>query len=255
MVDKSAFEVIKPISQGEAQRKFAQILSKAVYNNEAVRSFIHRESLKKFDNAYHVLYGKVKNMEVEAGVTFKQALDVYAEDVNTLDQIEKSAPLINIHIPDMAYLGGFSAEEWDISDNHVGVVPDLGNESNTVFGNGDSVYALLSTEVPTNPLLVVKNNTRVVLRSPATKSSEAVYDFVDDCYNPAYNTTSTKSKYYHEKYRADTVGYDMGFEPYLYLSTDVIDQRLIDAYNEKHPVLYPREYLYYDSGHFHKNVK
>ncbi|QZT39052.1 hypothetical protein K5X82_09160 [Halosquirtibacter xylanolyticus] len=59
-VDASAFEILPTISQGEAQSKFAKILSKAVYNDETVRGFIQRESLKQFDNDYDILYGKVK---------------------------------------------------------------------------------------------------------------------------------------------------------------------------------------------------
>ncbi|MDC1105343.1 hypothetical protein OAT16_01480 [Prolixibacteraceae bacterium] len=138
-VNASAFEILPTISQSEAQTKFAKILSKAVYNDETVRSFIQKEALKQFDCDYDILYGKVKNQEVKEGLTFKQALDVYAEDVNTLDQIEKSAPLINILLPNLEFVGGMSAEKWDILDNNIGVIPDIGNLSNSVFSNGDSV--------------------------------------------------------------------------------------------------------------------
>lgn len=187
-VSPNSFEIIKPISKDKAQKKFAQILSKAVYNDEAVRRFIHKEALKQFDRDYDILYGKVKNMEVKKGVSFKDALDVYAENDQTLDQIEKSAPLINILLPDLEFVGGMSAKKWDILENHIGVIPDLGNTNNTVYGNGDSICYVPKDEIPAYPILVVKDNERMKLKVAATKSSEAVYEFIDQIYNKKNET-------------------------------------------------------------------
>ncbi|QZT38820.1 hypothetical protein K5X82_07930 [Halosquirtibacter xylanolyticus] len=249
-VDASAFEILPTISQSEAQTKFAQILSKAVYNDEAVRSFIQKEALKQFDCDYDILYGKVKNQEVKEGITFKQALDVYAEDVNSLDQIEKSAPLINILLPNLEFVGGMSAEKWNISDNNIGVIPDIGNLSNSVFSNGDSVSYIPHKEIPIFPVLIVKNSDRVILKSPATKSSEARYDFKYGQFDPTLNT-STKSRVWVEPTYKDNKHWT-AYNPYFYLEESDIDPRLIKAYNENVDGLSHREYMYYNLDKDHR---
>ncbi|QZT36175.1 hypothetical protein K5X82_12890 [Halosquirtibacter xylanolyticus] len=238
-VDVSAFEILPTISQGEAQTKFAKILSKAVYNDEAVRSFIQREALKQFDCDYDILYGKVKNQEVKDGITFKQALDVYAEDANTLDQIEKSAPLINILLPDLEFAGGLSAEKWDISNNRIGVASEVGSIENTVYGNGEEVYYIGKNEIPKFPLLVVKTNERMVVKIPATKSSEAKYEFAENIYNPNYSNPKSKK---WEEWRERTIS--KGGDTINYLKRSLIYPDIITGYHRNNSVC-QRDYAYY----------
>lgn len=251
-VDEHTFEMLQTIPDSEAQLKFAKILSKAVYDDEDIRSFIQKEALKQFDCDYDILYGKVKNKEVKDGLTFKQALDAYAENENTLDQIEKSAPLINILLPDLEFVGGMSAKKWDISNNCIGVVPDLGNKNNTVFTNGDSVSYIPHNEFPVFPLLVIKNSERMVLRSPMTKSSEAQYDFKYNQYNPSLNR-KTKREWTEPTNQANK-SWTL-YDEYLYLSEDRIEKELIKAYNENDNQLCQREYLYYNLDKQHRFFK
>ncbi|QZT35624.1 hypothetical protein K5X82_09840 [Halosquirtibacter xylanolyticus] len=251
-VDASAFEILPTISHSEAQTKFAQILSKAVYNDEAVRSFIQKEALKQFDCDYDILYGKVKNQEVKEGITFKQALDVYAEDVNSLDQIEKSAPLINILFPNLESFGGMNAEKWDISDQYIGIVTDLGNPNNTVLSNGDSVSYIPSNEIPMFPLLIVKNSERMEVKTPATKSSQAIYSFKYDQFNPAYYNTKTKSRAWIEPTNMANKHWTT-YGKYLYVEESEIDPRIIKAYNENDNNLCQREYIYYNLDKNHRS--
>lgn len=235
--DEHTFEMIQSIPSSEAQLKFAKILSKAVYDDEDIRSFIQKEALKQFDCDYDILYGKVKNKEVKAGLTFKQALDAYAENENTLDQIEKSAPLINILLPDLEFVGGLSAKKWDISNNRIGVVPDLGNSNNTVYGNGDSIYAIGKSEIPKFPMLVVKTNERVIVKLPATKSSEAEYEFSDEVFNP---NNKPKSKNY---WRTEELL--VKDDCSIYLHSSKIYPPILKSLDDKYGIC-QRDYAYFD---------
>lgn len=46
-------EVVK-LSNQDAQKSFAKLLSKAVYNSADIRSFLKKEALEQFDNDYDV---------------------------------------------------------------------------------------------------------------------------------------------------------------------------------------------------------
>ncbi len=64
--------VADKISSQEAQKKFAKVLSKAISDNSALRSFIKEESLKQFDNDYDVFYPFVKHKIVSGKQTFRE---------------------------------------------------------------------------------------------------------------------------------------------------------------------------------------
>ena len=59
------------MTEAEAQQEFAVALSKAVAENEQLRTFIRDEALSQFDKDYDVFYPFVKNQTVSDGLTFR----------------------------------------------------------------------------------------------------------------------------------------------------------------------------------------
>ena len=62
-----------------AKQEFAVILSKAVYENEALREFLKSEALTQFDKDYDVFYPWTKNELVTDGQSFRDILLRYDE--------------------------------------------------------------------------------------------------------------------------------------------------------------------------------
>lgn len=79
-----------------AKKEFAKILSKAVYNEPSLRTFIKTEALKQFDRDYDVFYPAVKDKIVIDGLSFHDLLLKYCENPEVLETIEKKLPLLNL---------------------------------------------------------------------------------------------------------------------------------------------------------------
>lgn len=184
------------MAEDDAQQAFAKILSKAVYNDLNVREFIKSEAIRQFDNDYDILYAFVKDKEVASGYTFRDALLNYCEDENVLISIEQSLPLLNILVPDLTFISSFKADNWDLSDEEVPVSYDKDHNSGVLFVNGDSITYLEPNEIPDFPVLVVKNNERMVASATtrADGTSTYSYEFFDDAFNGSLRN-NTRAEY------------------------------------------------------------
>lgn len=155
--------VTQTMTEAQAQRAFAKVLSKAVYNSKDIRDFIKNEAQKQFDNNYDVLYGLVKDQQLPSGETFGEAIAKYGETSKTeLEAISKKFPLLSILVPDASVIEeGFTNEKWDTSDPEVGVSYEMDGGSGVVFSEGDSVMTIEHDEIPGFPVLVVRGDKRV----------------------------------------------------------------------------------------------
>lgn len=220
----------------EAQKDFAKLLSKAVYNDINIRRFLKDEGVRQFDRDYDVFYPLVKDKIVSNDKTFREVLLSYCEDETELSKIENTLPLLNILIPDLTFVSDFNADTWDISDNEVPVSYTLKGTGNVLYANGDSVVTLKSGEIPGFPVLVVKNNERMKVAGQKSRSGEVNYEFVDD----VFKAESLQSRGNH---------YDQNVEPdetENYLKPSELDPKLIQAWNEKVPNACQRDYIYYN---------
>ena len=164
------------------EKEFAIILSKAVHENKDLRLFLKNESLKQFDYDYDVFYPNTKDKYVAGTKTFREVLLDYCESESQLNRIEGELPLLNILLPDMAWIDPdlFSAKSWDVENDNVMVTYREGNKEREFIENGNRLFVLGDGELPGGPILVVKNNERLKC-SPSTRSVElGEYEFVAD---------------------------------------------------------------------------
>ena len=98
---------ISTLPENQAQKQFAQILSKAVSQNEQMREFLKKEALKQFDKDYDVFYPYIKDQKIDGNSTFRDIL-ISNSSKNKIEQIESSIPLLTIMIPDLSSFDAFS---------------------------------------------------------------------------------------------------------------------------------------------------
>lgn len=182
-----------PLDKVNAQKEFAKILSKSVYENEALRQFIKDESIKQFDNDYDIFYPLVKNMEVYSGTTFRDILLTYCNSEEELSQIETKLPLLNIYVPDLLLFEEINAHNWDVKDEEVPVAVENQDSGSTLFLNGDTIQGLANNEIPNFHFLLIKNNERIcqtnMTRSITDNTVIPGYEFIDDAFNKAKSRT------------------------------------------------------------------
>ena len=179
-VPVSSYEELVTIDEQTAMRNFAAILSKAVSSDKELRVFLKQEALKEFDRDFDVFYPYVKNEVVHDGMTFRELLLNFSETPSNLELIERSLPKLTILVPDFSWIDPrcFSVKKWDTSIEEVGVGYADQNASHPVFCNGEIKGELPLGAFPDFPVLIVKSNERMIVKTPATRASEARYDFI-----------------------------------------------------------------------------
>ena len=164
---------------------FSSLLSKAMSNSPELRSFIKKEALKMIDNDYDVFYPIVKNEIVTNNKSFRDILKQYDTE-NRLDKLEQDYPLLTILIPELP--SGFNAETWECESEIPLITSRLRKNENSFFLNGNLELELAAEVIPGFPVLVVKNNERIVLNGSQTRSDDPLslnsrYSFIDDAFN------------------------------------------------------------------------
>lgn len=219
-----------------AQESFSKILSKAVSENQDLRSFIHTVALQQFDNDYDVFYPFVKDRIVSQSRSFRDILLEYTDET-TLVSIEKALPKLNILVPDWSWLGAFSVHSWDPSDD-VAVSFDKPDGYIGVYHQGEYLGELPDSSFPDFPVLIIKENERMKY-SPGTRGADGHYDFVDDVFNNAL----TRVEHQH---------YDIQIDGTPDVSNFVADSdvnyrvKKAFAYFSGEQSIYQRDYLYYN---------
>lgn len=238
------------ISETDAQKSFAKILSIAVAKNEALRTFLKSEAEKQYDKDYDVFYPFVKDKTVTDGKTLRDILVSYSSE-NEIATIEKKLPLLTVMIPDLASFGAFSINKWDTSDEQVAVTYAKDNDNSVFYAEGDSLLSLPKGDLPNFPFMVVKSNERMkVVDKEATRSGGYAdmdankYDFVDSAFD---GTKSCETRAKLSNYDEDNTETAPEDKPYL-KEADGLDKRCITAYDNHYidKYLIDREYVYYD---------
>ncbi len=154
--------------------------------------------MKQFDNDYDMLFQVVKKRQLRPGLGFADHLSSFGLSQNMLDRLEMELPLLTIMVP---MLKNFSAETWDIATEIplVAVINDGFSEKVRTpvpaFDNLGNMQQLKSNVPPSMPVIVVKENERVLVQpkvntGPRADNSNYIYGnknqdfyFASDSYN------------------------------------------------------------------------
>lgn len=155
--------------QDKLKLEFGRAFALALKDKQELRAIIKEEALKKFNKDYDVMYHLVKNRTLgSSNHTVRSLLVNYFEDENQLIKIENQLPLLTIFVPELPE-DSFSAEKWDTSDPDqtpvVGIRLDGINEVPMIDAVNDYEYLLEADLIPGYPVVVIKNNERLVVNT------------------------------------------------------------------------------------------
>lgn len=195
--DKSgpSFSSVVEKTNTEIKKEFGAALAKVLAESTPVRELIKKEALKKIDYDYDVLYLLIKDDVLSDSTTLEGLLLEYL-DCNFLKLIENKIPNLTIFVPELPN-NSFSAELWDVEAD----IPDVGirtfdQDGVPAYSAQKGEYIINSFEVPEYPIVVIKENERIIAENMATKSlgvhgeslkkrssSNLTLAFIDDEFN------------------------------------------------------------------------
>lgn len=186
----------------EIKKEFGVALAKVLAESAPVRELIKKEALRKIDYDYDVLYLMVKDEMLNDNTTIEGLLSKYL-DQDFFKQIEDRIPNLTIFVPELPD-NSFSAELWDPKVD----IPDVGVrvfdiEGTPAYNLQKGEYIIGATEVPQYPIVVIKENERVIAGNMITKSlgeygamlkaqsnSNIAFVFLDDVFNNSNNSST-----------------------------------------------------------------
>jgi hypothetical protein len=140
---------------------FAKTLAKAVQAEPALRNFIKAEATKQFDRDYDILFQAVKDTRIE-GHTIQEILAQYADDPEAFETACEKLPLLTIFMPTLP--NGFSADNWNTgTDVPLVALKQQANADMSFYDAKGNEQKVPGKYIPGFPVLVVKNNERVVV--------------------------------------------------------------------------------------------
>lgn len=244
-----------------AQKEFAKILSSALNEEPDLRAFLKNEALKEFDMDYDVFYPYTKDVVVSGNRTFKDILISHSEDPSSLDRIEAVIPKLTILVPDWSWVDkdGFSVKTWDTYSKEVFVGISDDSSDHVIFLNGEEAGTVSAGTIPCSPVVIIKSNERMRVVSPATRGSEATFDFVYDVYDGRNKLPETRVHYTQINWNYDKSG-ESDFASASELPSIVKTAAEQFSYNNNKVA--QRDYIYYrmsksntDKGHLDQTIK
>lgn len=209
------------------QVKFAKALAQAIDENVDLRTFLKLKANERFDNDTEILYQVIKN-ETIGGISIQDILLKYIDSEATLERIDKELPLLTILVPE---LPNFNIDTWNDLEQipMIAVKTDEKNERIPLINKcGEEIY-ISKDLIPAFPVLVVKQNERVMLNEIGSNKSVDLrtsdnlisFSFLDDAFNGTKSFNNTEKSVYFTN----------------------TEQRNIDAYNMG--IAWHRDYIYY----------
>lgn len=182
-------------SEAPSLESFSLLLSKAVSNSSELRSLIKEEALKQIDHDYDVFYPIIKDKIVVDNKTVRDILKQY-DNNKILDEIEQIYPLLTILVPQLP--SGFNAASWDCQNDIPFITARLGKSQNTFYKDGELEAEIDANAIPGFPVLVVKNNERIVKNSSSSRnvgmpSLNSEYAFLDEAFDNVTPQVKTRN--------------------------------------------------------------
>lgn len=254
----------------QLKSEFAKALAIVLDEHQEARSFIKNEALKKFDHDYDVLYDLIKDEKLNCGLTLEEMLSKHMS-AEKLTQVKEQIPTLTIFVPELPE-NSFSAEIWETDNDapFVGVRVRYDNNVPMYDAMGNKTI-LPADRIPTYPVLIIKENERVVASNEASSLGimsrsiggqkfafiDSVFDNVSQrIYQGTLVTTTDNITGVYEKTTTDSRGN---------VHKTVVPESLrkildaYDVYNGRNG--WQRDYIYYNltptrtQGPFHYNIK
>jgi hypothetical protein len=187
----------------EIKKEFGAALAKVLAESTPVRELIKKEALKKIDYDYDVLYLMVKDEVLSDNTTLEGLLSKYLNK-EFFHLIENQISNLTIFVPELPD-DSFSAELWDVKTD----IPDVAirifdQEGIPAYNIRKGEYIIDAVEVPRYPIVVIKENERIVGGNVHVKSSggqggiiktrsnsDVAFSFIDDAFNNLDNKKNT----------------------------------------------------------------
>lgn len=188
---------IEPIEKDSAMTKFAQILSKASFEDKDVREFLKNEASKRFDGHTDILYSEVKEVNIN-GKSFQDILASYSS-LEEMLCIDKSVPLLNIYLPEITALD-VTLDNMDCNDAEIPVAIYKDNGMN-LFLNGKFEITIPKGELPAFHSFVINENERVSIKNDEA-GHYIGYEVDPSVVSPMLTRSSSYSSYSEVGYKA-----------------------------------------------------
>ncbi|UII29884.1 hypothetical protein LVD17_16415 [Fulvivirga ulvae] len=217
----------------ELKETFGKAFGLALTESPELRKLIKDEALKMFDNDYDVLYLAIKDVTLTEGQTVRELLLQHVDGEEELLQIENGVPLLTIFVPELPE-ETFSAKLW----NAESVIPAVGitsyktNDVKIIEQDGNE-FVLEAQHIPAFPVVVIKENERVIhrdarnsskVKGKAFRAGNSEFLFLADCFDGSIKSEKENARI-----------------------TKTPDQKLLDAYNIYLNIDgWHRDYVYYN---------
>lgn len=148
---------------GHLKKDFAIALAHAMAESQLLRELLKKEALKTFNKDYDILYHLVKDDVLSNGKTVRETILEFFTNKKRLAEIENELPLLTIFVPDLPK-DTFSAKSWNIKSEIPYVAIRLSTTNQVpIFKNDGEEFILEAPKIPAFPVVVVKENERVVV--------------------------------------------------------------------------------------------
>lgn len=255
----------------QLKKEFAKALAKVLREHLEARVFIKNEALKRIDYDYDVLYFLVKDEELSNGLTLEDMLLKHIS-LDELLLIQERIPTLTIFVPELPE-NTFSAEIWNINSDIPLVGIRMKYENNTIlYDSMGSELVLDAKYIPTYPVVVIKENERIIARSTSSLSGiqsraneEVKFAFIDDVFdnvsaNPIKTNRVSRARNVITGIYEDTYIDGSGTKYKVVVPESLT--KLLDAYDVYNGRMgWQRDYVYYNltpenpEGPFNSNFK
>lgn len=224
---------------------FSILLSKALYAEPELRYFVKKEALQKKDYDYDVFYPYVKDEIIDGNRTVEEILKQYdSEDI--LESVIIAHPLLTVLVPDWSWVNEdcFSAERWDCTIPDVGVGFLSDSEDHAIYWNGEYAFKMRNGEFCSAPILIVKDNDRLVVDVQTKCPGETSYSFFCEDFKDLSSVYKKTTKAASSVYSTYDLPYVVASET---VSTTLLTERTSSAYSvcKSDPRVYQRDHIYY----------
>lgn len=219
------------------KEKFAFSLMKSLNESQLLRDLIKNEALKMFNKDYEILVYTIKDFRLENGMTLEETINKNSENNFQLSNLLQIEPTLTLLVPELP-LESFSAKKWN-TQSEIPAVAIRTNYTNEVplITPELKLEMMPSDVIPGFPVIVVKNNERVIsnLENPNIRSLKTKTVFEKD---------GVIIKFWSDSFDNEN---DSNQSARLVRNLDPVLVSAYNIYDQQNPNLngWQRDYIYY----------